>query len=161
MNPGVALKECQDAVTECGKYFSWHPGDCKVTESHLGVQVPLLGKKVWTRVEWGGQSQLKNSEFMSGQDLWFSLGGKILESGLWVKHYHLYFLWDSPREQVEGIPQSQSQHWTPLVFGSGQMRQGSWTKSVVWSKMAAQWTSFLSQTEQDLNKHIIFFFFSF
>lgn len=63
-----------------------------MTEYHLWVQVPLLGKKVWTRVECGGQCQLKNSEFMSSQDLWFSLGGKILEFGFWVKHYHLYFL---------------------------------------------------------------------
>ena len=51
-----------------------------MTEYHLWVQVPLLGKKVWTRAEWGGQYQLKNSEVMSSQDLWFSLGGKYLSS---------------------------------------------------------------------------------
>ena len=108
-------------------------------------------------MEWGGRSQLKeNSEVTSSEDLQFSLGRKRLKFSLWVKHFHIYFLLDSHRQQVEDIPQSQSQHWTPLVLGQVKMGEGSWTKSMVWSEMAAQLTSFLPQTEQNLNKHTFF-----
>ena len=102
----------------------------------------LLGKKVWTGGV-GSPAQLKeNSEVTSSQDIRFSLGKKALKFSLWVKQFHLYFLLDSLRQQLEGIsqnPRARAIVGHPVVLEPGQTPgERSWTKSVVWDNMAAQ-----------------------